>query len=155
MNRQYTVLILSTISPQSMRLLDYIHTLPFDLIYITNLTICYIDDKEDMKDLLLSHKRNTVPLLILKDFDGDSIFKEGDDIYLWIREMADKLGYEPVPFKEYDDNEKKITIQPPPPKKDQPPPNIQTIAQDIIKAREKTLPKFDVPNKLIKPPNKP
>lgn len=92
MNRQYCILVYSKHSPACQKLFGYIESLPFDLMNTTGITPCCADNKT-MRDTLAKVGVETVPTLMTKYFNSAQQQLQGDDIYNWISEIANIMGY--------------------------------------------------------------
>ena len=92
MNRQYCILVYSKNSPACQKLFKYIESLPFDLMNTTGITPCCADNRIT-RDILAKVGVEYVPTLMTKYFNNTQHQIQGDNIYNWIIEIANIMGY--------------------------------------------------------------
>lgn len=85
-------MVYSKKSPACQKLFGYIESLPFDLMNTTGITPCCADNKT-MRDTLAKVGVDSVPTLMTKYFNNAQQQVQGDNIYDWIAEIANIMGY--------------------------------------------------------------
>lgn len=83
MDRKVCVLVYSQYSPSSKTLIEYIQSLPYDLVKLTGMTLLSVDSQE-VKQAVLDKSITYVPSLIVQYFDGTNQLFEKEYIYKWI-----------------------------------------------------------------------
>lgn len=95
MDRKHCVLFYSEKSQASIQLLDYISKLPIDFPILTGLS-CVSVDSNKIKQVLLQHNIEAVPVLLIEYFvnPAESLPKKqklySSQIYQWVDEMTNK-----------------------------------------------------------------
>ena len=92
MNRQYCILVYSAHSNACKKLFEYIESLPFDMLSTTGLALCCVDNSEIRKTMERCEV-HSVPTLLSKYFNQNQQQLVGDEIYDWIAELAQRMGY--------------------------------------------------------------
>lgn len=95
MDRKLCVLIYSTFSTESKRLIEYIRNLPYDIAAITGMTFLCADSAIVREKLLLNDIRN-VPCLVLQYFNGKDQLLENEDVYKFISLISQSVNHPPI-----------------------------------------------------------
>lgn len=90
MDRKLCVLIYSTFSTESKRLIEYIRNLPYDLAALTGMTFLCADNGIIREKLLLNEIQN-VPCLLLRYFNGNDQLLENEDVYKFIASISQSI----------------------------------------------------------------
>lgn len=96
MDRKLCVLIYSMYSSASKKLIEYIQSLPYDLVAVTGITLLCADSVS-IRDKLTAQNITTVPCLIIHYFNGQSQTLENDDVYKFITSVSRSIGYTESP----------------------------------------------------------
>lgn len=94
MNRQYAILVYSKSANATAcrSLFQYLETLPFDLPAVAGMSLLCVDNPIIRKQIL-DFQIKSVPTILIKYFNQTQQQIEGGDIYIWIAEVADRMGY--------------------------------------------------------------
>lgn len=91
MDRKLCVLVYSTYSLASKRLVEYVGSLPFDFASVTGMTLLCADSAE-VRRRLAAENVTTVPSLIVQYFNGTTRLYEDRDVYAFIESVVRSVG---------------------------------------------------------------
>lgn len=98
MDRKLCVLLYSRYSQVCIDLLKYIHSLPFDFVSITGLSMMSVDNKR-ARDACERNGIRGVPVLLIEYFfvEPSNVHKkqmlEKEQIYQWVNEVVEMISY--------------------------------------------------------------
>lgn len=90
MDREICVLVYSQYSPASKRVIEFIQSLPYDLVAITGMTMLAADT-QTTREKLSNLNITTVPCIYVKYFDGKTVLYEDNMVYSFLDSIIVKL----------------------------------------------------------------
>lgn len=102
MDRKLCILLYSKYSQVCIDLLKYIHSLPFDFVSITGLSMMSVDNKL-ARDMCEKNGIKGVPVLLIEYFfvEPSNVHKkqmlEKEQIYQWVNEVVEMVSYKNQP----------------------------------------------------------